>query len=373
MVPKVVISGYYGFGNAGDEAMLTAIIGALRRHGDYEFVVLSGDPERSASEHGVRGVGRTDLPAIYRELRGAEALISGGGSLLQDVTSQFTVPYYLGLIYLAKALGRKVVVYGQGIGPLYSTGARWLTRTILNRCDLITVRDDASANELDRLGVKRPPIHVTADPVLSLARSGARDGQMILREAQAPADGPLIGLSPREWLGRADYKAVLAKAADHLAEQTGAKIVLIPMQHPEDWRVCRQIREQMRRPAAVLERHYGVEELLAVYSRLDLVIGMRLHALIFAALAGTPMVGLSYDPKVDAFLRTLGQEPVGTTEDLRLSEVISRLDRAWADRVASGEEIRERLRGLRERAEDSAVLTSRVIIGRASSGGVRDD
>lgn len=368
---RVVISGYYGFGNAGDEALLTAIIQSLRRHGRFEFIVLSNDPERTATEHGVRAIKRTAVGAIARALASSDALISGGGSLLQDLTSPFTVPYYLGLIYLAKLLRRRVVIYGQGIGPLRGGLARRLTRRVLNRCDLITVRDEASRQELERLGVRGAPVVVTADPVLSLEPPSPGDQPFIRADRPLGGDrqGPLVGIFPREWRGREDYKTVLAKVADHLADRVGAAIALIPMQNPEDTRVCEEIRGLMRRPAVVLGGRHGVGDLLTgIFPGLELVIGMRLHALIFAALSGVPMVGLSYDPKIDAFLEALGQRPVGTTDALSLSEVTSRLDDAWERRGAIREEMARRLTALRGRADENAALAAQVISGRPRAG-----
>ncbi len=371
-MPRVVISGYYGFGNAGDEAMLTAIIQSLRRQGEFEFIVLSNDPARTAREHGVRAIKRTAAGAIARALSSSDALISGGGSLLQDVTSPLTVPYYLGLIYLARLLRRRVVVYGQGIGPLRGGLARRLTRRVLDRCDLITVRDEASRLELERLGVRRARVVVTADPVLSLDPPPPGGRPFIRADRPLPGDGngPLVGIFPREWRGREDYKAILAKAADHLAGRVGAAIALIPMQNPEDTRVCEEIRGLMRHPAVVLGGRHGVEDLLAgVFPGLELVVGMRLHALIFAALTGVPMVGLSYDPKIDAFLAALGQRPVGTTDALSLSEVTGRLDEAWERRTAIREEMGRRLTALRARAEENAALAAEVISGRGKVNG----
>lgn len=366
-MPRVVISGYYGFGNAGDEAMLAAIIQGLRRHGDFEFVVLSNAPALTASQHGVRAIRRTAVAAIWKAVASADALVSGGGSLLQDVTSPFTVPYYLGLIQLARLLGRRVVIYGQGIGPIRGALARRLTRIVLDGCDLITVRDEASRRELERLGVSRPPVIVTADPVLALERpgpSGTAGAGTSPGDPLPAGEGPMVGIFPREWRGREDYKAVLAKAADHLAGRSGARIILVPMQHPEDERVCDEIRRLMREPATVLQGRHGVEDLMgSVFPALGLVIGMRLHALIFAALCGTPMVGLSYDPKIDAFLESLGQRPVGSTDALNLSEVTRRLDEAWERRAEIRREMAARLRPLRERADRNAALAAEAIRG----------
>ena len=99
---KVLISGYYGFSNAGDEAMLTAIVDSLKREApDTVITVISGHPRSTCALHDVKSIGRFDFPAILRAMAGTDLLLSGGGSLLQNVTSHFSLFYYLSISLLA--------------------------------------------------------------------------------------------------------------------------------------------------------------------------------------------------------------------------------------------------------------------------------
>ena len=143
---KILISGYYGFANAGDEAMLTAIIESLRQvEKNVELTVLSGNPEDTAAKHQVCSVYRFNPLGIIRAMKDSELIISGGGSLLQDVTSKRSLLYYLSIIGLGKFFGKKVMLFAQGIGPIRAKWARKLTSLVCNEADLITVRDSESA------------------------------------------------------------------------------------------------------------------------------------------------------------------------------------------------------------------------------------
>lgn len=123
---RLVISGYYGFGNAGDEAMLAAILEAiLEVVPEADITVISGNPRHTAEKHGVKAVGRFDVTGIFNAIKRCDLLISGGGSLLQDVTSNRSLYYYLSIISLANMLGKKVMLYAQGMGPCASL---WLVK-----------------------------------------------------------------------------------------------------------------------------------------------------------------------------------------------------------------------------------------------------
>ena len=199
---KILISGYYGFSNAGDEAMLTAIIGALRaERQDVEITVMSGKPEITAEKHGVTSIHRFNPLQIFKAMLSADLLLSGGGSLLQDVTSKRSILYYLSILMLAKLLSKKVMLYAQGIGPINSSIARGLTKYVCRKADLITVRDDGSYDELMEMGLPTDRIMVTADAVFSLVADRKDIGRQILRENGLEGDKPIIGIAVRHWAG----------------------------------------------------------------------------------------------------------------------------------------------------------------------------
>jgi len=359
---EIVISGYYGFGNAGDEAMLAAMVEVLTELApDLKITVISGNPAETRQRHGVASVYRLDYPQITRALSKSQLLISGGGSLLQDVTSERSLYYYLSIMMLAKKLGTPVMLYAQGIGPVRGRLARGIMRYIGNMVDLITVRDKGSQEELKRLQVTKPPIYVTADPVLAMHQVDKQVGRMILRKAGVEGNAPLIGISVREWKDWAHYKQVLAKVADQLAVEYGARIVFLPMQWPEDVAVSRKIANRTQQGAVVLTEEYTSSELLSLVGNFDLLIGIRLHALIFAAVMHVPMVGISYDPKIERFLETLGEHNVGTLQNISVDTLLAEVRQLWSAQVSSNRYKSEQNNYLREKAFHNAELALELI------------
>ena len=310
---KIVISGYYGFKNAGDEAMLYSILRAVRSIDPAaEVTVISGKPEQTEAAFGVHAVPRFGGRAIFRKLCAADVLISGGGSLLQDVTSSRSCLYYLSLIWMAALLGKKVMLYAQGIGPIRRRWVARLARFVLSRADAITVRDETSEQFLKQIGVTAP-IYTTADSVFFLTKEETETGKAILRAAGVPENKKIVGLSVRNWKDAETWTKAFATYIEKMAKED-VSLVFIPMQHPDDTRVAKSLCEKGFENVYFLDGTYRVEELMSIIGGLNLLVGMRLHALIFAALSHIPMIGISYDPKIDNFLSSVGEEALFPVE-----------------------------------------------------------
>ncbi|MCR4442974.1 MAG: polysaccharide pyruvyl transferase CsaB [Peptococcaceae bacterium] len=363
---KVVLSGYYGFGNTGDELVLHSIVRVLRElEPGVEIVVLSHRPETTARQHGLEAVSRWSVPGIIRALSSGEMLVSGGGSLLQDVTSAASPLYYLSVILLAKLLGKKTFIYAQGIGPLRRPANRRLAAWLLGRVDVLAVRDEASARELEEMGVGREII-VTADPVLGIKPGDVEleTGREILkRKGIDPEDDHerLLGVFIRPWEDNR-HLGELARACDMLAGE-GWRIVFVPMHFPHDIIAARQALELMSSGAGAvcLEETHSPPEVLSVTKNLDLVMGMRLHALINGAVLGLPIVGLSYDPKVDRFLEQVGRQPLVSVRKLRAETLVEAVDRAYRGRGDLAGEREKRLEELCRKAWETARLAVELL------------
>jgi len=341
---RLLMSGYYGYGNAGDEAVLAGLIAgfrAARPAGDLEIVALSGNPDETRATHGIAAADRYRPAALLGEIRRADLVLSGGGSLLQDVTSAHGIFYYLGVVRMAQVLGRRTMFIAQGIGPLRLARSRRLVRSVANRLGAATVRDADSAALLRAVGVTRPPVEVTADPALLLA------GPAPTSDATPP-----FGVALRPWPGQEGIAAHVADAC--LSVLSGRRALLLPMQPQTDKPVAEQFSRRWHQGkedgnrATLCSMEKGLTPLLAHVASCDLMIGMRLHALILAAAAGVPSVALSYDPKVDAFMRASGQGDA--VYDLGHSDpdvLQSLLRRVWAERAGRAEALRAALPPLR--------------------------
>lgn len=360
---RVLVSGYYGFGNAGDEAILAALVeGLTGLVPEVRISVLSGSPAETAALHGVEAIGRMDVVRIARAVATSDLVVSGGGSLLQDVTSQRNIPYYLGVVALARMLRRPVMLYAQGVGPVTRRPGRWLIPRVLNGVRHVTVRDAESLALLRELGVVRPPAEVTADASLALEPAPGFDARAaLLAEGIDPERRPIIGLALRAWHEGAGA-AGLAEVADALAAETGGQVLFLPMQLPDDVALSRAVLARMARPGGVLlARRRHPREMLALISALDLVVGMRLHALIFAAAVGVPVLGLSYDPKIDSFLRTLEWDSGLTLQEAIAGEVAARARAALERRPELVAHLARRVPPLRESARRNNVLAAELL------------
>lgn len=337
---KIVLSGYYGFDNAGDEAVLYSIVEALQSEteGRAEITVLSNNPEKTKESYRVSAVNRWHLPSVTGAIRKSDLLISGGGSLLQDTTGPKSIVYYLGVVGIARAFGVPAFFYSQGIGPIRGRTGKLLTELVTNRVSEITVRDEKSKLLLEELKVKRPAIGVTADPVMGIDRGKVdlKIGRDIIGKK------PAVGLALRNWEGFNDIVPDLADWCSHKIEE-GIQVVFIPFHTPEDVEACEMVAAKVNCTCKVLPGGYLPVEYLSIIGNLDFVVGMRLHALIMAGAMGTPMAGISYDPKVSAYLKQVVQPLVASLEEDTEQENTRKLTKSLEGAFVKREELKEEL------------------------------
>ncbi|MGI6226315.1 MAG: polysaccharide pyruvyl transferase CsaB [Peptococcales bacterium] len=360
---RIVLSGYYGFNNAGDEAVLYAIINSLRKLDEkVEITVLSNNPEQTSKLYNVQAANRWKFNEIIKTIKNSDLLISGGGSLLQDVTSTNGILYYLGIILFAKLLNKPVLVYSQGIGPVNIMRNRKLTAFTLNRANAITVRDASSKTDLEQMGVKKEII-VSADPVLGISSSEiniAKGRELLERVDVNINNGKIAGISVRPWkTDETNFKA-LAEACDRLALD-GWQVVFIPMHFPEDIQASREVVKHMKEKAFILKENYTPSDTLSIYKAVDMVIGMRLHALIMAAVVEKPLISISYDPKVDRFMNLLGINEVLNINSLKSREILDLVQNTWENRSSFVENLQDRLLDLQKRAIQSAEKALEIL------------
>ncbi|MHB9025909.1 MAG: polysaccharide pyruvyl transferase CsaB [Armatimonadota bacterium] len=363
IIMNILLSGYYGYNNLGDEAVLGGIIAGLRAElPGVEPVVLSADPEGTRQLHGARAVPRMQLAAIRAALREADLFASGGGSLLQDVTSARSPLYYLGVLWLAQRAGVPTMALAQGMGPLNRGFNRYLTRTLLNRARAITVRDAGSAEFLQRIGVTRPPIEVTADPSF-LLEPDASERLATWWDAHIPAGRPVVGVALRPWSASPQTFTAIADALAVFVQRTEALLLFLPMQFATDSLLAEEVARRIPAESRVLHTALTPREMLAAVGRCDLLVAMRLHALIFAAQRGIPAVGLAYDPKVRDFAPAAGLPDALPWESLTTGSLTAALLQSWETRAQLRDTITERAAGLRAKALRNIAVIGELLGG----------
>ena len=292
---NVTVSGYYGFGNTGDEAIALAIVRELRALG-HAPTLLSRTPAETAARYDCRTAARMRPLPLVRATSGGEVLLSGGGGLLQDKTSTRTLTYYLSVIRLSRTLGKRAVVFNQSIGPLSDSGGVQVART-LRGCRVI-VRDRGSLDTLARLGVKGAMLG--GDPALLL--------EPIERLKR---DENTVILAPR---GDVTDSTERLKSVTAELKSRGRRVVALSLYPHEDDAAAHSLGAD-----EIISTTQPQIALDAVASA-GAVIGVRLHALILAAAAGRPFVGISYDPKIAGFCADAGAASFPT--DFAVNEVL---------------------------------------------------
>lgn len=282
---RVVLCGYYGMGNGGDEALLASLLQMLPDH--VVPVVLSGNPAETSDRYGVEAHPRKSWQGIWTALQGAQGFIWGGGSLMQDTTSALNPVYYGGLMLLAQAKGLKTVAWAQGIGPLKRPWTRWMTRQLLQGCNGVTVRDNASAKlvktwQIEAWAAPDPVWALTSEPIPGLADFPAPRVAVALRSHPELTNTRLTQFAQ-------------ALANFQTATQTG--ILLVPFQKSHDLPVAEKIKHYLTGPSQIVTAN-SPAQLKGIFRGVEMAIAMRLHALIMAAAEGCQCFAISYDPKV---------------------------------------------------------------------------
>lgn len=294
---RFLISGYYGFGNLGDEALLRVIVSQLKSRHPYAGIdVLSAVPDQTAHELQIEATPRWDAKAIRRAIDRSDVVISGGGGLLQNATSLRSLVYYAGIIRAAGRANRKAMIFAQSVGPLDFWG-RALVKECCKTLSGATVRDRRSVEMLTPLVPSAVRVEHTADPVFLY--DAPEDPVDLSSEGLGPQSDPLVIVSVRKATGMKDRLDVVARAVDRLAVRHGARVAFLPIGGTADAEVSTLVIRKCK-SAPVLLPECTLERAANVIRRAKAVVGMRLHALILAARYAVPLLAIPYDPKVAA-------------------------------------------------------------------------
>lgn len=351
-----VISGYYGYHNLGDDAILLSIRRRLAAlSDDVELVALSNAPDSTLEEYDVKAVQRFQPMQVRKAIKNADLLISGGGSLLQDRTSTRSLMYYLSVIRMALHYKKPVMLYANGIGPVSKSKNRRRVQAVVSKADCITLRDADSLQELEQMGVRSDAMTVTADPVFTLNGIAPDAAREILTAAEIPTDRPILAVSMRQSGKIAQAVPELARFCDEAAKTH--TVLFILMQTPADSAVTEEIRSRMTAPSYVLETPGKPETMMGVIGLCNLVFSMRLHTVIFAAKQRVPVMGLVYDPKVASYLDLLKMPAVGTPETFRADDAL----RAFTDLADHQTEYAARLDVIARNLEQAAQENDRQL------------
>ncbi len=281
-----VLSGYYGFKNFGDEAILSVLISKLQEY-NHKITVISSDTEYTKSKFkNIESIYTFKLSKIFNAVLNSDYLISGGGSLLQDATSLKSLIYYLLIIFIGLFLRKKVIIFAQGIGPIYNSFGKFLTKTLLKHCSYISVRDDKSLKLINSWGINAD---LVCDPVFSAQISPHEKTNTVA-----------IQLRNFKTMNK-DFLDRLAQAVS--SEFSDKNIEIYSFQKEIDLEICKQFEASLNllnpEIKTTLYSELSDEEIITNLSKCEYMLGMRFHALIIALLTKTKTLAINYDIKVE--------------------------------------------------------------------------
>jgi polysaccharide pyruvyl transferase CsaB len=347
---RVLLSGYYGFGNLGDEALLEVIATRMRaRFPSARLEVLSVTPQATAARYRVASEQRWDWRAIRAAIRRADLVVSGGGGLLQSATSLRSLLYYAGILREAIRARRKTMVFAQSVGPLDFWG-RLIVANFCKGLDRATVRDERSRQLLRKL-LPATPVEQTADPVFLYDLP--QESIDLSEEGLGPESGAYAVVCVRGSAAFRDGPAILGRTLDRLAQHHGVRTAFLPLGGAADAAVSTDVIRACKSNPVLLPE-CSLARAASILHGARFVIGMRLHSLVLAARYAVPFLAIAYDPKVTALCEDLAYplEPLWSAGNRRPS------DRAIDD-------LADRL--VRERDALSAHLAQRRAVARAAA------
>lgn len=333
---RLLLSGYYGFDNFGDEAILRIFIEQWKRRRPADkLTVLSAEPAQTTATYDVESLPRMVHKTLTKAIAGCDVFVSGGGGLLQSSTSLRSLLYYTGLIHEATSAGRRAVIFAQGIGPLGFT-AKHIVKRACARVGSAIVRDAASAALLREL-LPQLKVRVGADPVFLTDVEAGGSAERTLAAEGISGTGSLVAVvvRPSRMLDR--IASEIARAVDAFSSKHGAQVVFVPFQRPDDVEAAVSIIRRCRTAPVLLGGGYDLGTMSALLARCTAIIGMRLHSLILAARLGVPFLAVPYDPKILALCENLRYDlpalAPGTAE-----ETVAKL---WSSREALSAHLRD--------------------------------
>lgn len=341
----IVLSGYYGFRNSGDDAILKMIIQDIRAiDPKLGITILSNRPADTKRIYSVNAVNRWNFFAIRKVMKDSRLFISGGGSVIQDVTSTKSLLYYLCLILMAKRYGNKVMLYANGIGPVRKKANRKRAKNVLNRVDVITLREEDSQDILNEMGVINPKTVVTCDPVVALKDIDIDQAETLLYRHNLFGK-PYIVVSLREWKTIPIFEAELLEGLKEIKRKHNCELLFLPMQHPHDVAINQKYAKLTN--SVCITKRLSADMCIGLAKHSLLAVGMRLHILIYAFAANVPSIGLAYDPKVESVMRYFGQDTyMGLLEFTKMS-FTSKADRILSNREVIRNDLSVRLHELK--------------------------
>jgi polysaccharide pyruvyl transferase CsaB len=351
---NIIIFGWYGAGNLGDEAILQSMLSIFESQKNIEVNIVSFNPAKTAKMtkeftvvNNIIKIGakfnfiKSDFRGLWMSLKSAQTVIIGGGGLFQDIYNFNFIPFFSLIVIIAAFLRKTILWYAVGIGPFKRRIARWLCKLAAKRTKYISVRDSLSQKRLVELPVQKK-IEIAPDPVFLLKPAAALKAQTLLESEGLDLNNyPKIGICLQrlfDWGRQSEH--ILADVIGQWVKSKKAEIIFIPFgRYPDSWinpkaadvdiTIAEKIAQIIKAQSIILSKDYTPDEIMAIIGKMDIIISMRLHGLIMSLAMGIPSIALSYqkETKLSSLLTQSGfKENVFFIENLNKNELMKKMD-----------------------------------------------
>lgn len=332
---KVLIIGYYGAGNIGDEVLLDATIDLLKTiYESPSVTVLTNDTVDTKENRQVEAVNRNSYFQVIKIIKGSDIVIGGGGSMLQNVTSNKSLIYYLGILNLAKLFRKKVALLGNGIGPIKREFYKKTTKYVLSKLDAIVLRDKDSYKLLEGFGLNNIYLGNDLAFTLDISETVEKENKKVL-------------INLRKWDYNNNFIKSMENFVNYLISQD-FKVTLISFQSDNDELVLKRIFNNINSPNLKYFESKESDKIVSEINSSELFIGMRLHGLIFASICSRPFIALSYDPKVSTFSKNLEQNYFEDLNNISINAIIDTFDDVYRNIDCFEDKLRKNNEKIRE-------------------------
>ncbi len=358
----VIINGYYGYKNTGDDALLQAIIQNIKSISpDTKITVLSASPKDTSYRYSVNSIHRYNVFKIFSEMRHAKVFVSGGGSLLQDITSTKSLVYYTSMIKLAKRFRLKIMVYANGFGPIGKKKNLERVKKALANSDYISMREPSSAKALLEI-MPELNVNVTADPAFSLTGVNDKWEQKLKNKFGITPDKKYYAVSLREWQYN-DPKMVkkIADYCNNLYDDFSYIPVFVTMQNSKDYLISQKVVNQLKCEHILINK-ITAKELISILKSMSFSIGMRLHFLVFSAIACVPSIGISYDPKINSLIEYIGLNSPVNSKNLDTDKLTSQTKMLIGNQKKISEALQTKVSDMHQKNKNDAKKVSEFLI-----------
>ncbi len=289
---KVLISGYIGFQNFGDDVLLAVLTKHLKEKG-CDITAFSANPKETEANYKIKAKYYKNPFAILKSILRTDVLISGGGNLLQNETSVFSLFYYAFIIIFAKLCFKKVIIFSQGIGPISGMFSTLIARIAFSLANLITVRDVYSQRVLSKWGIS------------------SKFSYDACWNFDTPQYNPqnVVGLQVRDYDNlHIDFYKFLAKYVDMFYSEF--EIRIYSLQNSNDAKACYELERTLKQRNMNIKTkvilYKNANQIAEEFSKLKYLIAMRLHANILGLKLGVKIVPAIYSIKVKNFAEEFG-------------------------------------------------------------------